>query len=143
LIINRLGQNFRISLVADKLSSFTIHNHEFIRISRDSAAGIELPTGYYDKMYAGKTTVLVKRQRRLQEVLYYGTTTSEYKDENIYYIITAGQIVQVSSKSAVLDLFKSKKTEIKSFIRKNKLNFKSDFEKTLVAVSAYYDQLTS
>jgi hypothetical protein len=143
LIINRLGQNFRISLVADKLSSFTIHNHEFIRISRDSAAGIELPTGYYDKMYAGKTTVLVKRQRRLQEVLYYGTTTSEYKDENIYYIITAGQIVQVSSKSTVLDLFKSKKTEIKSFIRKNKLNFKSDFEKTLVAVSAYYDQLTS
>jgi hypothetical protein len=143
LIINRLGENFKISLVADKLTSFTIHNHEFIRISRDSAGGIELPTGYYDKMYAGKTTVLVKRKRRLQEVLYYSTTTSEYKDENSYYVITGGQIVQVDSKSAVLDLFKSKKQEIKSFVRKNKLNFKSDFEKTLVAISAYYDQLIS
>ena len=143
LIIDRLGENFKISLVDDKLTSFTIQNHEFIRISRDSAAGIELPTGYYDKMYAGKTTVMVKRKRRLQETLYYGTTTSEYKDEYIYYVITGSQIVQVSSKSGVLDLFKSKKTEIKSFIRKNKLSFKSDFEKTLVAVSAYYDQLTS
>jgi hypothetical protein len=143
LIINRLGQNFKISLVGDKLTAFSIHNHEFIRISRDSAGGIELPTGFYDKRYAGKTTILVKRKRRLQEVLYYGTTTSEYVDENIYYIITGGQIVQVDSKSAVLDLFKSKKTEIKSFVRKNKLNFKSDFEKTIVAIAAYYDQLTS
>ena len=71
LIIDRLGENFKISLVDDKLTSFTIQNHEFIRISRDSAAGIELPTGYYDKMYAGKTTVMVKRKRRLQETLYY------------------------------------------------------------------------
>ena len=143
LVVNRLGQNFKISLVNDKLMSFTVRNHEFIRISRDSAHGIELESGFYDKMYAGKTTVLVKRKRRLQETLYYSTITSEYKDEYIYYVITGNQVVQVSSKSGVLDLFNSKKTEIKSFIRKNKLSFKSDFEKTLVAVSAYYDQLTS
>jgi hypothetical protein len=49
----------------------------------------------------------------------------------------------VDSKATVLKLFNSKKSEIKVFIRKNKLNFKSDFEKTLVAISAYYDQLTS
>lgn len=143
LVVNRLGQNFKISLINDKLTSFTIRNHEFIRISRDSANGIELASGYYDRMYAGKTTVLVKRKRRLQEVFNYNTTAYEYRDENSYYIITAGQIVQVDSKSGVLDLFKSKKAEIKAFLRKNKLNFKSDFEKTLVATTAYYDQLTT
>lgn len=143
LVVNRLGQNFKISLVNDKLSSFTIHNHEFIRISRDSLNGIELATGYYDKMYSGKTTVLVKRKRRLQEVFIYNTSSYEYVDENTYYIVTGGQVVQVGSKRAVLDLFKSRKSEIKSFVRKNKLSFKSDFEKTLVAAAAYYDQLTS
>jgi hypothetical protein len=142
LVINRLGQNFKISLVSDKLTSFTLRNHEFVRIFRDSANGIELPSGYYDRVYAGKTIVLVKRKRRLQETFIYNTIAYEYKDENIFYVIAAGQIVQVDSKSSVMDLFKSKKAEIKSFLRKNKLNFKSDFEKTLVATSAYYDQLT-
>jgi hypothetical protein len=143
LVVNRLGQNFKISLVNDKLMSFTVRNHEFIRISRDSAHGIELESGFYDKMYAGKTIVLVKRKRRLQETLIYNSAVYEYKDDYKYYVISAGQLVQVDSKSSVLDLFKSKKAEIKSFLRKNKLNFKSDFEKALVATSAYYDQLTS
>ena len=143
LVVNRLGQNFKISLVNDKLMSFTVRNHEFIRISRDSAHGIELESGFYDKMYAGKTIVLVKRKRRLQETLVYNSAVYEYKDDYKYYVISAGQLVQVDSKSSVLELFKSKKAEIKSFLRKNKLNFKSDFEKALVATSAYYDQLTS
>jgi hypothetical protein len=143
LVVNRLGQNFKISLVNDKLMSFTVRNHEFIRISRDSAHGIELESGFYDKMYAGKTIVLVKRKRKLQETLVYNSAVYEYKDDYKYYVISAGLIVQVDSKSSVLELFKSKKAEIKSFLRKNKLNFKSDFEKALVATSAYYDQLTS
>jgi hypothetical protein len=143
VIINRLGQNYKISLVGDKLSSFTFRNHEFIRISHDSASGIQITTGFYDRLYKGKTTVLVKRKTRLQETYIYNQTGYEYIQENIYYLVFDGQIVQVDGKSSVMKLFNSKKSEIKAFIRKNKLNFKSDFEKTLIATSAYYDQLTS
>jgi hypothetical protein len=143
VVINRLGQNFKISLVNDKLKSFTLRRHEFIRVSGDSVNGTQLPTGFYDRLYKGKTIVLAKRKTRLQETYIYSQINYEYIRQDIYYVIVAGQIVQVDSKSSVLKLFNSKKSEIKSFIRKNKLNFKSDFEKTLVAVSAYYDQLTS
>jgi hypothetical protein len=94
-------------------------------------------------LYNGKTIVLAKRKTRLQETYVYSQISYEYIRQDIYYIIVAGQIVQVDSKSSVLKLFNLKKSEIKAFIRKNKLNFKSDFEKTLVEVSAYYDQLTS
>jgi len=143
VVINRLGQNYKISLVSDKLKSFTFRSHEFVRISTDSASGGQMATGFYDRMYNGKTIVLVKRKRRLQESYIYNQIGYEYKEENFYYVVLAGQIVQVDGKSSVLKLFNSKKTEIKAFIRKNKLNFKSDFEKALVATSAYYDQLTS
>lgn len=143
VVINRLGQNFKISLVADKLKSFTLHKHEFIRVSVDSINGNELATGFYDRLYYGKTVVLAKRKTRLQETYVYSQLIYEYIREDFYYVIVAGQIVQVDSKSSVLKLYNSKKSEIKAFIRKNKLNFKSDFEKTLVAISAYYDQLTS
>src|SRR5579863_355125 len=143
VVINRLGQNFKISLITDKLKSFTLHRHEFIRISVDSANGVQLPTGFYDRLYNGKTIVLAKRRTRLQETYVYSQINYEYIREDIYYMIVAGQIVQVDNKSSAMKMFKSKKSEIKSFIRKNKLNFKSDFEKSLIAISAYYDQLTS
>ena len=143
VVINRLGQNFKISLVNDKLKSFILRTHEFIRVSSDSVNGNLLATGFYDRLYNRKTIVLAKRKTRLQETYVYSQINYEYIREDIYYVIVAGQIVQVDSKSSVLKLFNSKKSEIKAFIRKNKLNFKSDFEKTLVAVSAYYDQLTS
>jgi hypothetical protein len=143
VVINRLGQNFKISLVNDKLKSFRLRSHEFIRVSVDSVNGNQLATGFYDRLYNGKTIVLAKRKTRLQETYVYSQISYEYIRQDIYYLIVAGQVVQVDSKSSVLKLFNSKKSEIKAFIRKNKLNFKSDFEKTLVAVSAYYDQLTS
>jgi len=143
VVINRLGQNFKISLVTDKLKTFTFHKHEFIRVSSDSTNGLFLENGFYDRLYHGKTIVLAKRKTRLQETYVYSQINYEYIRQDIYYVVIAGQIVQVDSKSSVLKLFNMKKSEIKSFIRKNKLNFKSDFEKTLVAVSAYYDQLTS
>jgi hypothetical protein len=143
VVINRLGQNFKISLVTDKLKSFTLRTHEFIRVSSDSVNGNLLATGFYELLYNRKTIVLAKRKTHLQETYVYSQINYEYIREDNYYVIIAGQVVQVDSKSSVLKLFNSKKSEIKSFIRKNKLNFKSDFEKTLVAVSAYYDQLTS
>ena len=143
VVINRLGQNFKISLINDKLKSFTLRRHEFIRVSGDSVNGNQLVTGFYDRLYNGRTIVLAKRKTRLQETYVYSQINYEYIREDIYYVVVAGQIVQVDSKSSVLKLFNSKKSEIKAFIRKNKLNFKSDFEKTLVAISAYYDQLTS
>ena len=143
VVINRLGQNFKISLVNDKLKSFILHKHEFVRISVDSVNGNDLPTGFYDRLYFGKTVVLAKRKTRLQETYVYSQLNYEYIREDIYYVILAGQIFQVDNKSSVLKLFKLKKSEIKAFIRKNKLNFKSDFEKTLIAVSSYFDQLSS
>ena len=73
----------------------------------------------------------------------YTTTSQTYIDETFYYVKFGGHFVEVNSKSSVLKLFGNRKSDIKSYLRKNKLNFKSDFEKTLTATCAYYDQLTS
>jgi hypothetical protein len=143
VIINRLDQNFRISLINAKLNSFSIKDHQFIRIDKDSIHGIDLITGFYDRIYPGKSTVLVKRKKFVKEVIEYTVTSMSYMEEDFYYVKFAGNYVEVKNKSSVFKLFQNKKSEIKSYLRKNKLSFKSDFEKTLIATCAYYDQLTS
>jgi len=143
VVIKRLGQNFKISLISEKLTSFFIHGHDFIRISQDSVHGVELVSGFYDRTYAGKSTVLVKRRKYIKEVMEYSNTSQTYLEEEIFYVKSGDGFQIVNNKSSVLKLFRSKKSEIKSFLRKNKLSFSSDFEKTLIATAAYYDQLTS
>ncbi len=143
VVIDRLGQNFTISLISEKLDEFSFENHDFIRLSSDSVHEVELQTGFYDRVYNGTTIVLVKRKKTVQEVLEYSVTSKIFKEEDIYYVVTGGSFNIVNNKTSVLKLFKSKKADIKSYIRKNKLNFKLDFEKTLIATSAYYDQLPS
>ncbi len=143
VVINRLGQNFKISLISEKLDSFSLQNHTFIRVARDSVHGVELMSGFYDKLYGGRSSVLVKRRKVVLDIPEYNSFRVEYREQEVYYVKFAGRYVEVNSKSSVLKLFRTKKSEIKSFLRKNKLKFKSDFGKTLVAASAYYDQLTS
>jgi hypothetical protein len=143
VVINRLDQNFKISLINDKLDYFTFHNHHFIRISRDSSHGEELATGFYDRAYEGKTTILVKRKKTARESSEYTQTILTYTEQDLYYVRMDGKYTEVSNKASVLSLFQAKKSEIKSYLRKNKLKFNSDFEKTLIAAAAYYDQLTS
>jgi hypothetical protein len=143
VVINRLDQNFKISLISQKMVSFSFHGHDFIRITRDSSRGVELTTGFYDRVYAGKSTVLVRRKKYVQDMVEYTITILSYKEQYSYYVKFEGKYTEVNNKSSVLNLFKSKKSEIKSYLRKNKLKFKTDFEKTLIATSAYYDQLTS
>jgi len=143
VVIYRLDQNFKISLIPQKLNSFSLKNHEFIRISQDSAGGINLATGYYDRVYAGKSTVLVRRKKYVHEVTEYTSTVLAYEEDYHYYVLFDNQYVEVKNKGSVLSLFESKKSEVKSWLRKNKLKFKTDFEKTLIAAAAYYDQLTS
>jgi hypothetical protein len=142
VVINRLGQNFKISLISEKLNSFSLQKHDFIRITRDSAQGVELVTGFYERVYAGKSAVLVKRRKYVLDIIEYNVASKIIKEQDIYYVAFNDKYVEVDNKAAVFKLFKSKKSEIKTFLRKNKLKFKSDFEKTLIATSAYYDQLT-
>jgi hypothetical protein len=143
LVINRLDQNYRLFLISDKLQSFSLLNHHFIRIHKDSLQGIDLVSGFYDRMYNGKSTILVRRKKSIEETVLYSSSTRSYFEENFYFIKFQGKYVQVKNKSAVLNLFKGKKSEIKSFIRKNKLDFKTNFEQSVIAATSYYDQLTS
>ncbi len=143
VVVNRLGQNYKISLLSAKLSSFSLRSHQFMRLSHDSSQGAALVTGFYDKIYGGKSAIFVKRKKFVKETLEYSAIINEYKEVNTYYVFFQDKYVLVEGKNGVLKLFGSKKSEIKAFLRKNKLNYTSDFEKALISTAAFYDQPTS
>src|SRR5258706_8102277 len=69
VIINKYNQNFRIKLVNDKITWFSVLDHTFIRIVRDSSNSALPVTGFYDKLYSGTVTVLAKRKKKIEETI--------------------------------------------------------------------------
>lgn len=139
-----LNQNSRsIQLISEKISRFTILNHLFIRLVKDSLSPSVPKSGFYELLYAGNTSVFKKETKKINEEVKglstellrnIETTTTYYiKKNNIYY--------PVKSKSSIVNIYQDKKNEMESYIRNNKLKYKKDKENMLVKTTAYYDQL--
>lgn len=141
LITTRYNQNYRIRLNADKVDHFTFAGHEFVRIVDDSIHHLTIGTGYYDKLYDGKSKVLVKRKKILQQRYSGGVAYNDYVEKDLYYILKNGAYNQVSSKKTVENLFRDHKKDLKKYFRKNKISFSPKPEYGMVQAATYYDQI--
>ena len=64
-------------------------------------------------------------------------------DESVrYYLVKDGVFTVVKSKGSVLKVLSDHKSEVKNFIRKNRIAFKGNRDEALVRVTQFYDTLT-
>jgi len=139
VIITDSNYFYRIKLNGERVSSFSVLQHTFIKLDEDSNAVIK--PGFYDLLYNGQTKLYKKHVKRVQE-----SVTNEgvrkYIVESIdYYVLKEGAYYQVSSKNDLLAVLKEKKKELNAFIKKNKLDTRNKKDESFVALVTYYEQL--
>ena len=135
----------KFSLINDKVKSFDFLDHHFINIIVDTINNKgDLKSGFYDQLYKGKTQVLVRRTKDIQQstggVLgpesYFNLKTSYFfKKDNVYY--------SIGGEGSLLDVLKDKKKELQQYIRANKIKFHREPEDAMVKIASYYDHLTN
>ena len=132
----------RLELINDRIEKFTIAGHRFIHLKKDSIKN-GVPAGFYEQLYAGNIQVFKKEKKSLKDVL---SVADGYQAgievKTGYYIRKKGSYYTVNKKKEVLNILSDKRKEIQQLIKENKLDFRHDKENTLVAIAAYYDQLT-
>lgn len=138
VIIDQPQGHFKLELIDEHLTSFTLQSHKFVRLIKDSTTDIR--TGYYDLLYDGKTKVYAKRRKEIQENLSSRTVISEYNERDIYYIYKNGKYFTVRSKSAVLKVFAERKTMLRKHLSKLKIRFKKNKDLALVESAKFYDE---
>jgi hypothetical protein len=141
LTANRYNQNFRITLVSEKIAYFSLFDHYFIRIDPDSNNKLITP-GFYDRMYDGKMKLFVKREKKIKE----SVTTEEgdqlwFAEEDRYFIFRNNKYYSIKDKKDLFDFFKDRKKDLKKYLRKNKIKFKNTPELAILRSVEYYDQL--
>lgn len=141
LVVQEAGNFFKIYLVNEKVSEFSLLGHTFVRIVPDSLNARVMSTGFYDRRYQGKSGVYVKTSKMIQEA-----TTNDGIKRTInsvirYYVLMAGKFHPVKKEKSVLALLGDKKKEVRQYLRKNKIKYKKDRATAIASTIAYYDQL--
>lgn len=142
VIINDPSGVHRISLNNDRVSSFTLFNHNFVRLTEDSLNKNEIRTGFYDMLYKGKIFVFKKIQKEIDEKLSVteGSLIRVYEHDN-YYIKKEDRFYSISTKKQVLHVLKDRRKELQQFIRKNRLKIRKHKDRALPAIAGWYDSI--
>jgi hypothetical protein len=141
LTANRYDQNFRITLVNEKIAYFSLFNHYFVRIVPDSN-NKSITTGFYDRLYDGKIKLFAKRQKKIKETVTADEGDKLWFEENdLYFIFRNNKYYSIKDKNNLFDFFKDRKKDLKKYLRKNKIKFKNDPELAILKSVEYYDQL--
>jgi hypothetical protein len=138
-VITEHNRGNLIKLLSEKVQSFTLVGHTFIRLYPDEKNKIS--EGFYDRLYDGKLKVYGKYGKVYAETLEARTIIPRFDESTRYYIVKDGIFNVVRSKRSALNVLADRKPEIKAFLRKNKLHFKLNREKAIIQMAEYYDTL--
>jgi hypothetical protein len=128
-----------IRLIPEKVQRFTMMNHTFVRLLRDDKN--KLADGFYDELYNGQTKVYAKYFRAYRETLEAPRIIPHFDASVRYYLVKDGNFHVVKSKGSVLQVLGDRKSELKSFLRKNRIRYNDDREKAIVRLAEFYDTL--
>ncbi|HKP31669.1 MAG TPA: hypothetical protein VJT83_03045, partial [Chitinophagaceae bacterium] len=85
IIIDNYAKTQRIILNSEKVTFFEVGGHFFIRPQTDTATG-NAPGGFYERLYNGKTKVLVKRKKQITSITTAEGIRERYDQYNYYFI---------------------------------------------------------
>lgn len=142
IVILHFNNFFRLALFSEKVKSFSLMNHHFVRIERDSLSHSPLVTGFYDQLYTGPTSVLARRSKFIEETVK-EQLERKFTEQYQYYIYKGGGYHTVRTKNGLFSLLKDHAREIKQYLKKKKLKFRKDKENTILQAAIHYDSLNN
>ena len=137
------NDNYLLQLVNPRIRSFSISGHSFIRLVADSLSPGISRTGFYEVLYTGPSKILKETFKKIieQPSIEENDILRFIEESHDYYIRSGNTYKRVKSKGDLTDILHDHQKEIRHFMKKNKLNFHSDRENTLIQVAGYYDQI--
>jgi hypothetical protein len=143
LVLTHPTSALKLKLINDKVTSFTLGGHAFIRLHKDSLAAGPGKTGFYQVLVNGKVQALAKRYKDLQEAATREGMTGEFRDINRYFLLQDHTLIPVKSKGDVYKALPERRKELQQYARDQKLKFGRNREADLVAIIRHYNGLTA
>jgi len=147
VLITLLYNHFSMyTLLTERVSDFTFSGHRFVRVNADGLIDDKsgIATGFYDQLYGGKTEVLARRTKTIQNSTNQTLALETYFiAHNDYYIKKGNVYYKVSGQGSFMNVLKDKKQALQKFMKDNSFKFRTDPEAAMARLAAYYDQVSN
>ena len=132
-------QNTTIQLLTEKVSGFTIDGHNFIYLLPDSSAVNPPPPGFYEVLYKGSTTALV-RHRKLVQAGIHIEDPSNYVQFEDWYLDRNGHYTAIRTNSNLISTSRKQDKSLKDYLKKNHLDFRKAPAAAIAAAAEFYSR---
>lgn len=129
LILNpsEQSENIGISLIQNKVASFSIQDKNFVKLDRKVENLPEFTAGYYEEYRVASDFVFyIKHHKIQQKTLSENGVFYTFKDDNTYFLDLKGTVHKITGKNDILKLFPEQKKQINGFYLMNREQRKSD-----------------
>ncbi len=117
-----------IKLISEKIESFSINSHTFIRLSHEKNDIFFVNiAGFYEILFQNTILTLYKKHKKIKKKqLYRKFIYNEFKDKNEYFLYFNDEYYKLSSKRNLVQLFPKQKKDINTFYKINKVSLNSN-----------------
>jgi hypothetical protein len=133
--------NLPIILFSERIREFSFDGNYFFYVKDDNPD--ELEKGFYQRLLAGKVTLLSKRTRLYTETVKELEIEREFLVTDKYYVLKDGKYYRINNKKQLLDVLGDKRKDLSDKRRELRLKFKRDPETFMKILTGYYNQLSS
>ena len=119
----------------DIVQGFNLFGRKFVHLR----AGVMNTPGYYEQVYDGSVKCYIKHTKTLSQTS--GPIRYEYRYNTRKILMKDGKYHTVRNTSALLSVLGQHQKELKSFIRKNHILFRSASGDEMARILSYYESL--
>jgi len=143
VVMQLFDHNTMYSLISPRVKDFYLAGHHFVYADQDGVARPVISPGFFDEAYNGSISILVKKQKYLQNVTNTETADSKFLDKTDYYLKKGNDYYPISSTNSLINALKDHKPELDKYVKNNRAGLKENKEQAFVQIAAFYDHLTN
>ncbi|CCH51338.1 hypothetical protein BN8_00256 [Fibrisoma limi BUZ 3] len=142
VLIDQIDKLFRIRLHSERVDSFSLGPHRFIRLVADSLSNNGIRTGFYQVLYDGSVRLLAKRVKTIHEDISSGKYKANFEENDRFFVQTNdGTYHEIKSQQSLFGLFPDQEKTLRRYLRTNGIKFRKQRELAITGVVKQYDAL--
>ncbi len=139
ILHNTSGTTWPVVLSRNTVNGFNIGDSHFVLLNADKITAEGFVTGYYEKIYGGKTGLFARwtKERSVNKE----TLRTEFSEKLKCYLWKDSTYSEVRNNHIFRKLLSDRESQVRSFMKSNRIRFSPAKAKSAAGVLEYYDTL--
>jgi hypothetical protein len=130
-----------LQLNKEMIDSFSLEYNQrkfdFIKLQEDT---VKKSVTFFNVVYKGKTALLIRYSKKIDKLAVEGKYDQFYQISRVF-LLKGNRLLQVTGKNDLLTFMAEDKTQIKEFMKANKIKVSEKDPESFIPVVKYYDSL--